>query len=71
MASTAGATQQPGTSSQSKQAQADAKINEQMEQDLLTDDTGDEAELLRANAKPGEVVKKIKKSEKKAKKAKR
>jgi len=70
-ASTAGATQQPGTSSQSKQAQADAKIDEQMEQYLLADDTGDEAELLRANAKPGEVVKKIKKSEKKAKKAKR
>ena len=48
------------STSQSKQAQADAKIDEQMEQVLLTDDTGDEAELLRANAKPGEVVEKDK-----------
>ena len=44
----------------------------QMENDL-TDDTGDEADTAKANAKAGdvEVVKKIKKSEKKAKRAKK
>ena len=44
----------------------------QMENDL-TDDTGDEADTAKANAKAGDVdvVKKIKKSEKKAKRAKK
>ena len=57
----------------SNQAEAGMSLEQQMEQDLLTDDTGDEAETAKANAKPGDidVVKKIKKSEKKAKRAKR
>ena len=61
------------TSSISNQAEAGMSLEQQMEQDLLTDDTGDEAETARANAKPGDidVVKKIKKSEKSEKKAKR
>ena len=50
-----------------------AAAEAQMDEDLLTDDTGDEAETARANMKPGEVIqlKKIKRGEKKAKKAKR
>ena len=55
-------------------ATEDAKrLATEMEKDLLTDDTGDEAETVRANAKPGEVLqlKKIKKSQKQAKRDKR
>ena len=46
---------------------------QQMEEDLLTDDTGEEAEAMRANTQPGDAphVKKIKKSAKQAKLAKK
>ena len=49
---------------QQQQAAQAQRAEEQMEEDLLTDDTGDEAEAAKANVKVGDidVVKKIKKS---------
>ena len=68
-AGTAGGAQRQQQKEDEKAPEEANRLAAEMEEDLMTDDTGDEAETARANAKPGEVLqlKKIKKSQKQAK----